>query len=566
MGRAIAIGFTMVDIGVELFNFFIDPWIKSHIKSSIQSFADDSVLMGNIKRRKPAKKQSEYNKIPEDMKPRIGKLYIQRHEASHLHHDISIVDKNGVELFRGAVSKDDIANLFPQGDVIRTSFARQPQHSKGRYGYNWSGVIKDGYGKGTQTVVFEESIEILKTHSRGEIIFSIYKSDTNKAICGKFALIDMKNDKDTAWICSRMKPADAEIKGKNEYKLIASKSGTELPEEVLKLEQKLKEEGKAYTVESKIDGGANLIKFGETENLIYSWRDGKKTKTIYLQDKFPEIRDCVAPQWDNTICRGELVYVPGKRISPGITFREYGFEHPNLIAKFSLISNPIRSRYEQRLSGGKTAIVIYDIAKLRGRSTKTLTYREKRAIMEEIAGDYDKVFVAKSFNSVEEGWKEVVQKRKGEGLIIKLLDEVTPDPQFNPEAQVWWKVKKTDAHDLKIVGWNPIVRKNGEVDKSQMGTLVVENSEIHSEVGSGFTEFQRKWFAAHADEVIDNDSVIKVKAHRQTEGGSLHGPVFQSVHLEKSSGPILELGLYDTADSLEVSPYALKTASGWKKS
>lgn len=560
MGRAIALTLTMVDVGVELFNIFVDPWIRNQIRSAIHMHAGTDFKVKTRKRR-PATKLEEYNDIPEDTKPRLGKLYIQRHEASHLH-DVSIVDADGIELFRGAVSKDTINKLFPIDGTIRTSFARQPQHSKGLYGYNWSGVIKEGYGKGTQTVVFKEQIEIIKTHGKGEIIFNIYKSDTNKNIVGKFALIDMKKDK--TWICSRMKPEDAKIKGKNEFKLIRNSIGGNPIEGALELEQKLKENNQKYVVESKIDGGANLISFGEYENKIYSWRDGKREKTIYLQDKFPNIRDTVKPEWNGTVCRGELVYVPNRRISSGVFFEQYGWEHPNLLAKFSNISNPIRSRYEQKIGRGQSAIVIYDIAKIRGKSTHNFTYRQKLEIMEDIAGDYPRVFVPKTFNSVSDGWKEVVVRRKGEGLIIKLLDEVTPDPQFNPEAQVWWKVKKTDAHDLKIVGWKPIVRKNGDVDKSQMGALVVENGEIHSEVGTGFTQFQRKWFAEHADEVIDNDSVIKVKAHHVTDNGSLHGPVYIGVHSEKSEGPIIELGLYESADAIGVNPYQLKAAQGWK--
>lgn len=554
MGRGFALTLTALDVGVELFQIFVDPWIKQKIRTSIRSHVQQ-----------PATRLSDYNDIPENAKPRIGKLFIQRHDASHLHHDVSIVDANGIELFRGAVSKSDIAKLFPMGDTIRTSFARQPQHSKGLYGYDWSGEIKQGYGKGTQYVVFKEDIEIHKTHKHGEIIFSVHKTDTNKVIVGKFALIDMKNKEDTAWICSRMKPEDAKIKGKNEYKLISSKSGTNTPEDALKLEEKLKQDGQEYVVESKLDGGANLIKFGEYENKIYSWRDGKREKTIYLQDKFPEIRDDCSGRWEGTVGRGELVYVPNRRITPGIYFQEFGFEHPNLLAKFSIIQNPIRSRYEQRIGKGQSAFIIYDIAKVRGASAAKLTYREKLEIMESIANDHRRVFVPKRFDSVESGWKSVVVKRGGEGLIIKLLDEVTPDPQFNPEAQAWWKVKKTDAHDLKIVGWRPLIRKNGDIDKSQMGVLLVENTEIHTEVGTGFTEFERKWFAEHIDEVIDNDSVIKVSAHHVTDHNSLHGPVYKGVHLEKSSGPILELSLYETADALDCSPYQLKSSSGWSR-
>ena len=565
MGRKIALSLTLVDIGVELFNIFIEPWIKNEIRSAVHDKMGTTFKVKTRKKKKPAIKLSEYNDIPEDIKPRIGKLYIQRHEASHLHHDVSIVDANGIELFRGAVSKDTITKLFPQGDTIRTSFARQPQHSKGLYGYNWSGVIKEGYGKGTQTVVFKEPIEIIKTHGKGEIIFNIYKSDTNKDIVGKFALIDMKNDNDKAWICSRMKPEEPKIKGKNEFKLISNDSGSQVPTKALELEKMLKSSGKDYVVEAKIDGGANLIRFDKSGNQVYSWREGKREKTIFLQDKFPEIRDDIHPDFHGTIARGELIYVPSRKLTHGTIFKEYGFEHPNLLAKFSIIQNPLRSRYEQKVGKGQSAIVIYDIARVNGRSAKNITYREKRTLMDDIARQHNMVFTPEQFDSVESGWNKVVVKRGGEGLIIKLLDEVTPDPQFNPEAQAWWKVKKTDAHDLKIVGWRPIVRKNGQVDKSQMGVLVVENVEIHTEVGTGFTEYQRKWFAEHADEVIANESIIKVSAHRVTDNNSLHGPTFKGVHIEKSEGPILELGLYETADALDANPFQLKSSAGWKR-
>jgi ATP-dependent DNA ligase len=165
--------------------------------------------------------------------------------------------------------------------------------------------------------------------------------------------------------------------------------------------------------------------------------------------------------------------------------------------------------------------------------------------MEELAEVHNRVYVSEQFDSVSDGWNKVVVKRGGEGLIIKLLDEVTPDPQFNPEAQAWWKVKKTDAHDLKIVGWKPLIRKNGNIDKSQMGVLIVKNDKIHTEVGTGFTKSERKWFAEHIDEVIDSDSIIKVKGHRVTDNNSIHGPVYLEPHFSKSTGPILELGLIE---------------------
>ncbi|HLD91476.1 MAG TPA: hypothetical protein VI911_10810 [Patescibacteria group bacterium] len=529
MGKKIAVVLTMVDIGAELFSTFVEPWLKSRTRRFIRD------------RYKPAIRLNNFNKIPENKKSRVGKLYIQRHEALHLHHDISIVDADGIEIFRGAVSKGEIERLFPQGDVVRTSFARQPQHSKGKYGYNWSGIIQEGYGRGTQTVVFNEDIELLKTHSKGEILFNIYKTDTNRSITGRFALIDPKDSKGN-WICSRRKYDEPQIKGKNKFKLIAGTTGRDVPPKAFDLEKKLKENNQAYIIEAKIDGAANLIRFDKSGNQIYSWREGKRESTIFLQDKFPDIRDDIHSEFHGTIARGELIYVPGRRITRGQVFKDYGFEHPHLLAKFSLISNPLRSRSEQQIQKGQSAIVIYDLAKVNGRSAKSLTYREKHKIMAKIADNHTYVYVPEQFDSVRNGWKAVVEKRRGEGLVIKLLDEVTPDPQFNPEAQAWWKIKKTDFYDCKIVGWEPLETKSSKIDKTRIGALHCKIDGLgNTDVGSGFTDYERKWFAKNIDEVINNDSIIKIKGHHITDSGSIHGPVFDSVHFEKSEGPILEL-------------------------
>jgi hypothetical protein len=60
MGRKIAIGLTAIDVGVELFHVFVDPWLKNQIRSAIHMALGPNV---KVRKRRAAVKQTEYNEM-----------------------------------------------------------------------------------------------------------------------------------------------------------------------------------------------------------------------------------------------------------------------------------------------------------------------------------------------------------------------------------------------------------------------------------------------------------------------------------------------------------------------
>lgn len=553
MGKLRGISLAIADITIGGLHDYARGSARSFLRQKMRYYRPENsrtcFILGRIRK---SSKNDSFNMIPMNNNPRTGKIYIQRHASSHLHHDISIVDKNGKELFRGAVTKKNIEDLFPKSKKP-TAFERQPQHKSGKYGYNFTGEIKDGYGEGFQEVVFNEKVEILRTNS-DKITLNIYPSETNKSITGRFSFI--KTDK--SWLCIKSKPDLPDIKGKNQFKLITNNNeSSDLPENAKKLEEKL---NKPYTVEAKFDGSANLMKLGEKENTIWSWREGKKDQHIFLHDKFPNLRDDIHPKYNNTIIRGELISYHGKT-SSGIHFNLFGTESPVLTVRFSLLSDPFRSRIEQLRSGYKTAIISYDLPQWKGRSTKNLTYREKIQLMDQISKDYKFIYTSKRWNNIENAWNEVVKNNGGEGIIIKMLDDRSPDPNIKSNGSPWFKVKSIDFYDLKINGFTNLIHKDGSLDSSKIGTLKCKSQGINTKVGTGFSDFEREWFKKNMSEVLKSDSFIKVKAHYKTKNGSLHSPVYKGVAYSKSAGPILELGLENTSDALNVNKYALKSTS-----
>lgn len=472
-----------------------------------------------------------YNLIPNNQKPRIGKLYVQRHQASHDHFDISIVDSGERELFRGAVSKRDISKIFPTKSP--TAFARQPQHRSGRFGYDWSGEIKNGYGKGIQTLLVEEPIEIMRTNS-DKISFNIYSNE----MFGEYSLIRGNSPKQGPglWMCVRRILKEPAIKGKNDYSLVSNQREDGRMPDITKMEKKIA--GRPISIEIKADGGANLMEFGEKENHIWSWRDGKKSPTIWLHHKFPEIRDDVHQDLQGTIVRGELVYSKyGTGELP--IYRAIGKEHPGLVARFSIIKNPLESRIEQAKIGGNAGFIIYDIERYNNKSIPELSYNDKYRLAVDIAKKSKYIYVPKRYNSIKEGWSDVT-KNNAEGLIIKLLDEPSPK---NGVGENWFKMKQQDFFDARIVGWKPLIRKNGEVDNTRVGKLVCKMPKGEVGVGTGLTDFERLWYAKNIKKILSDRSIIKIKGQRESSNGSIFAPVYKGPHLDKSNGVLTELAL-----------------------
>ena len=85
-------------------------------------------------------------------------------------------------------------------------------------------------------------------------------------------------------------------------------------------------------------------------------------------------------------------------------------------------------------------------------------------------------------------------------------------------------------------------------------------------VGTGFRDVERRFLMEHKDDIIKNDSWIEVRFDPQEiERAGVHAPVYEKVHSGKSSGPILEMGMYEYANGDKNAIYAMKTSAGWSR-
>lgn len=542
-------------------------------RSAIIQKAGEIVTMG--RKKKPVKglkiakrenhvKSNTFNKIPENLVPRVGRLVIQKHDASHKHFDISIIEGKE-EIFRGAVTKKEMESLFPKTSARSTSFVRQPQHEVS-YSTKTPDVFeipKGEYGAGTVERVFDQPIDIHKTES-GKVSFSIYTGGLE----GKYTLVDGKKP-NKAWFCVRSKDPIADVLGKPKFRMIGKNNNKEItPEMLSEIDKYLtSKDGQKHEAvyEEKLDGGNNYFKFKKDGNLIWSHRASKKTgDAIFHQDNYEHLRDEIHPELEDTVVRAEIVYSDGKvsRLQ-GKFFKAKGKQHPSIVAGLSNKKNPFESRDSRK--DGNVSLVIWDIDKYKGKSVKHLNYDEKLVFMDFIAEKSKNIFVSRRWKNIEEAWNTVVKKEGGEGVVVKRLDLPSPQPDGGI-VNTWLKAKSHEFIDVSVIGWEPLkFSDTKKPDDTRLGKFFVKDDKGRKfEVGSGIPEFERKWFRKNIDKILEGDPVIKVRFDAETEKAVLKG-VYKGVHYEKSDGKITELSLEKSASELGVSPYQLKSAKGWKK-
>lgn len=495
-------------------------------------------------------------RIPENYEPRVGTLVVQEHDASHHHYDVSIIDEDGRELFRGARTAKHINDIFPT-DKIKKSWAQQPEHDSS-YVLGFEGVIKEGYGAGTVKQALKTPVEIIKS-TPDKISFHLYDE-----YAGQYAMMR----KGTDWL------------------VIKKKYDNRIPDQKFKFKSKTELELKDHIYEHKVDGHFTEVKLGE-HNKVNSWRISKRTgMSINYDDKLPKIRNFDASDYKGTKLKCEMVFFDGKlnRGAPKLilgksshsllslqlsvvypkerVFLPIGAERPAWLAG-RLNSKVWKSREDFNNSKGNVALIILDIKSYKGKDITGWNYIDKIQLMDEIAKEVDFLYVPRRDMNGNRLWNKIVLEEGREGLVAK--------PLFQPSAyqdsdSIWVKCKNRDETDVRIIAINPLIRKSGIIDPNMMGSLGVTDGKETWNVGSGFSEFQRKFIMEHSNEILTSESVIKIRIDPKLEARRKpHAPSFIAAHPDKSDGIITEMDLMEYTNNDRNQLYAMKTATGWKR-
>jgi len=124
-------------------------------------------------------------------------------------------------------------------------------------------------------------------------------------------------------------------------------------------------------------------------------------------------------------------------------------------------------------------------------------------------------------------WLDIAEKEDWEGIMINL-----DTPYECKRTKNLIKVKKFFSADLLCIG----IEEGSGRNKGTLGALVCDYKGHSVNVGSGFTDEQRKYYWENPDEVVGRFVSVKYKEEtKNKEGGiSIQFPVFESVRFDKT--------------------------------
>lgn len=184
--------------------------------------------------------------------------------------------------------------------------------------------------------------------------------------------------------------------------------------------------------------------------------------------------------------------------------------------------------------------VIFDVFPLEefwsGKSKES--YYERKQMLLEIKEDielFDEVENVEVVQMCYEGndhseiwkWLDYAENNDWEGIILNL-----DTPYECKRTKSLIKVKKFFSCDLKCTG----VEEGAGRNKGTLGALVCDYKGFSVNVGSGFSDFDRKHFWEHQEEVIGKIISVKYKEETKNKDGgiSIQFPVFESVRFDKN--------------------------------
>jgi len=471
--------------------------------------------------------------------PRINKLRsvpakVEFHEARRAgpHLDFRILIDGHVHDF--AIVQTD---KFPTetGKVQRVQ--RTPTHSI-KYFYTDKAVFGPGeYGEGHMKTVWRGNLDIIHSSPK-KIEFSIPDGQFK----GRYFMRSLSK----GWILGRMKTPTSPFKERMEYTATDKKI-------------KLAYENANTIAEHKIDGANYRVIPGEKENLVISRRLSVTGNQINQADKIPQLKYYKFPKelWGKNLHVEIVAHNGSSSLTAGL-----------------LNSGSDNSRATQSILQAPLTAVLWDIEMPsdvpygeRRRAYTKLSLSSPRVDYRLLGSKSHRFWIKRFFaprlfqvaqSNVKTGetpqmFAERIKSEGKEGVVLK-------DVTKGYYEDCWVKDKKVETGDFKIVAFNEGTGKH----RGRLGALVVEDpkTRIRSRVGTGFTDYERDWYWGHQEDVEGN--LVLVDAHETTHHGVLRGPRYIALHPEAGITIQDEQGLRDYAKGAGTSPYAVKSAAGWR--
>jgi hypothetical protein len=323
-----------------------------------------------------------------------GEYYIEAHNASHFHHDLSIILNNKVYRMARTPSKNNtklgFLGLFP-GPKEKASWILQPKHLINEVPN--PGIIDDGYGAGTSKVI-----------ASGNCLVRISENNNIEVIFDQFDGVYAFVEKDKQCLVIRKYTQGPNLGGKHKMK-----TG-----KLSDLDSYNKSDKLIYV--PKYDGSAVEIvvekKDGHKYLRIYSWRNDKKMFKKY------NVENQIDHTYKLKICEKEVnLDIPcfqGKG--------EVWIDEPIGFLQLTSVLNSGTYKAHKDPNNQKIKLVLHGIDWHENyKNIKDMNYLNKLEVIKEISNS-DKRFICPSFVVTESDkkllWTFLRSKGSYDGVII----------------------------------------------------------------------------------------------------------------------------------------------------
>ncbi len=425
----------------------------------------------------------------------IVTLLIQEHNAKRAgkHYDVRIGSPE-TDLLSWATKKS-----LPKPGEPPIALYPQPLH---RWSYkDFEGNISEGYGAGVVKKFLESKI-LIRDVKPDSITFST----AEERYPTRYALIKPKTYKN--WLLLNTTPTEKVPYDKIHFNSVE-------PQDAEKVIAALDPNS---TVTAKLDGAAILGQLSNKGIELTSYRTSKVTGNpiIHTERVFggESPKTEIPKKYQNSILRGELYGAKGKKAIPAHSLG-------------GLLNSSIsKSLANQKERGIDLKTMLFDINRLKNKSTAEMPYSERKEILKDIIKylPNDKFHLPEEAKTPEEAMKLYKAIQSGsypltsEGVVIH-----HEEPGKKPT-----KVKFTDEHDVHITGF---FEGEGRLAKKGVGGFtysVKPGGPTVGKVGTGFSDELRKDMMANPNDYLGR--VAKIRSQGQHESQAFRAPSLISLH------------------------------------